>query len=88
MEGPKSSQMKNPPKNLSARGIGANQVSKPLPLITRSIVDKEREKTFERMPSLEKSSPTITTHLKIKVTCVHNNTPLTPFACKINAKPK
>lgn len=88
MEGPKSSQMKNPPKKLSARGIGTNQVPKPLPPITRSIVDKERAKTFERMSSLEKPSPTITTHLKIKVTCVQSNTPLTPFVYKINAKSK
>jgi hypothetical protein len=46
MERTKASQMKNPPKKVSARGIGTNQVSNPTPPITRSILDKERAKRF------------------------------------------
>jgi hypothetical protein len=39
----------------------------------KSILNKERGGTLERMPSLNKPSPIITTHLKIKVVYVHYN---------------
>jgi hypothetical protein len=44
-----------------------NQVLEPSPPIVRNILDKEKGRTLERMPSLNKPSPVITTHLKIKV---------------------
>jgi hypothetical protein len=44
-----------------------NQVLEPSPPIVKNILNKERGRTLERMPSLDKPSPIITTHLKIKV---------------------
>jgi hypothetical protein len=44
-----------------------NQVLEPSPPIVKNILNKERGGTLERMPSLDKPSPIITTHLKIKV---------------------
>jgi hypothetical protein len=39
-------------------------------LVARSISNKKKGGTLERMPSLKKSSPIITTHLKIEVACI------------------
>jgi hypothetical protein len=39
----------------------------------KSIVNKERGGTFERIPSIDKPSPIITTHFKIKVVYVRYN---------------
>jgi len=44
-----------------------NQVFEPSPPIARSTLNKERGGTPKRMPSLDKPSPIIITHLKIKV---------------------
>jgi hypothetical protein len=42
-------------------------------IVVRSISDKEKEGTSERTPSFKISSPIITTHLKIEVTCIGCN---------------
>jgi len=39
----------------------------PFPLIAKNILDKERGRTFEKMPCLEELPPTITTCIKIKI---------------------
>jgi hypothetical protein len=44
------------------------------PLVMRSILDKERGQTFERMLSLEEPSLTITTRFDIEIACTHCNT--------------
>jgi hypothetical protein len=55
-----------------------NQVFEPSPPIARSILNKERGGTPKRMPSLDKPSPIIITHLKIKVVyaCYNATNPL------------
>jgi len=39
----------------------------------KSILNKERGRTLEKMPSLDEPSPIITTHLKIKVVYARYN---------------
>jgi len=60
------------------RGTRRNQVLEaspppPHPHIVKSIVNKERGGTLERIPSIDKPSPIITTHFKIKVVYVRYN---------------
>jgi hypothetical protein len=50
-----------------------NQVLEPSPPITISLLNKESGGTLKRMPSLDKPSPIIITHLKIKVVYAHYN---------------
>jgi len=45
----------------------------PSPPIARSILNKERRGTLKRMLSLDKPSPIIITHLKIKVVYARYN---------------
>ncbi len=61
-------------RGLFARGMRRNQVLEAFPPpIVKSIINKERGGTFERIPSLDEPSPIITTHLKIKVIYVRYN---------------
>jgi hypothetical protein len=47
------------------------------PLVTRSMLEKERGGTLKRTPSLEKPSLTIMGCLKIDAACTHCNTTFT-----------
>jgi hypothetical protein len=48
-------------------------VLEPSPPIARSILNKEKGGKPKRMPSLDKPSPIIITHFKIKVVYAHYN---------------
>jgi hypothetical protein len=59
-----------------------NQVLEPSPPIVKNRLNKERGGTLERMLSLDKPSPIITTHLKIKVVYAPYNATDTPLHVK------
>jgi len=74
MEGHKSWQAKNTPKRAIHKGNKKKSSTRSFPPpIVKSIVNKERGGTFERIPSIDKPSLIITTHFKIKVVYVRYN---------------
>jgi hypothetical protein len=81
--------MKNPLKKRGqiVKGMKTNQVFNPLIMRSMSYKVRGRGGTLERTPSLKKPSPTIITHLEIKVTCACCNA-IDIFSCKMNAKSK
>jgi hypothetical protein len=62
-----------------------HQVLEPF-LVMKSILNKERGGLFKKTPSLEKASPTATTHVKIKTPFAHIIMPLALYIYKIRAK--
>lgn len=61
-------QKKQKPQSESLNGKGTNHAPKP-PLVARSISKRKKlDEKLERVVNLEKPSPKMTTHFKIKVT--------------------
>ncbi len=85
---PTPSKNKKPPIRVHHKG-NMNKSNIQTPLVATNILDKEKGKTPKRTFSLEKPSLTITMCFKIKVRLLtFTITSLTPFAYKMNAKPK
>jgi hypothetical protein len=78
MERPMSKKTNEPPKRPNHKG----NIKFPDPL------HLQRGGPLERMPSLDKLSPTATTCLKIKTIYAHYNITNTPSACKMRTKLK
>jgi len=74
MEGHKSWQAKNIPKRADCKGNKKKSSTwRPPPPIVKSILNKKRGGTIEKMFSLDKPSPIITIHLEIKVVYARYN---------------
>jgi hypothetical protein len=69
MKGPTSKPKKQKPSpSGQIRKMGKSHV--PNPLVTRSMLEKEKGTTLERTPNIEKPSPTIMIHFEIDVDCI------------------